>query len=153
MNANPEIPLQKGQPLSDADQRLKALFDAMDKNQFDFFDQAAKRIIELCTGMLGVLLAVVALGKDFPPAYLQGHPILQALVVAALALLVGALLSAVLAVWPRRYTFYEHDLSAMRREWERLFHLKARWVRGAYALFFAGMLCLAVLLAALVVGA
>ena len=146
----PDIPMQQGQPLSDSEKRLNALFDEMDKNQGDFLDQAGKRVIELCTGLLGILFAVTAFGKDFPPPYLKDNKFTQILVVGVLALLVGALLCAVLTVQPRKYKFYEHNLTEMRNEWVKLFTYKSTWMKWANWLFFAGTVLLALLIGVLI---
>lgn len=146
----PDVSMQPGQPPTDSEKRLKALFDEMDKNQFDFLDQAGKRIIELCTGLLGVLYAVTAFGKDFPPPYLKNCVPVKLLVLGVLALLVAALLCAVLAIQPRKYTHYEYNLSEMQKEWEKLFNHKSTWMQRANLLFFAGTLLLAALIAVLI---
>jgi hypothetical protein len=148
-----EIPIQQGKPLSDADKRLKALFDEMDKQQFEFFDQAGKRIIELSTGLLGVLYAVIAFGDKFPPPYLQGNAVVQWLTLGILVVLVGALLCAVLTIQPRKYKFYESNLTGMRAEWQKLFTHKSTWFRWAHWLFYAGMVLLAVLIGMLILSA
>jgi hypothetical protein len=145
-----DVPMQQGQKLSDSEKRLNALFDEMDKNQLDFLDQAGKRIIELCTGLLGLIFAVIAFGKDFPPAYLKDSLLTQILVMGVLVLLVAALLCAVLTVQPRKYKFYEHNLTEMRKEWVQLFTYKSSWMRRSNWLFFAGTLLLAVLIGVLI---
>jgi hypothetical protein len=148
-----EAPMQPGQPVSEAENRLKALFEEMDKNQLLFFDEAGKRIIELSTGLLGILFAVVAFGKDFPPQYLQDNLLLQVLVAGVLGFLVAALLGALITVQPRKYKHYEHNLTEMRNEWEKLFKVKSTWFRVASWLFFVGTGLLAVLIAVLVFSA
>lgn len=148
-----EVPLQAGKPLSDAEKRLNELFDEMDKKQLDFLDQAGKRVIELSTGLLGVLFAVTAFGDKFPPPYLASSPNVQWLAVGVLALLVGALLCAVLTVQPRKYKFYEHNLTEMRAEWVKLFTHKSAWLTRANWLFFAGTGLLAILIAVLILSA
>ncbi len=145
-----DVPLQTGEPLSDSEKRLKALFDEMDKRQLDFLDQAGKRMIELCTGLLGLLFAVIAFGKDFPPPYLTDNRPAQLLLIGVLMLLIGALLSAVFTVQPRKYKFYEYNLTEMRHEWIQLFQHKSRWLGRANWLFFAGALLLALLIASLI---
>lgn len=148
MSAQP--PILEGKPLSDEQKRLNALFDEMKKNQLTFIDEAGKRIIELSTGLLGVLFAVTAFGKDFPPPYLRANPLIQALVVATLAAFVLAVLAGVFTVQPRSYDFYESNLSAMRRELEKIVAHKSRWMKIANWTFFAGTVLLAALVAALV---
>ena len=144
------VPLQPGEPLNDSEKRLKALFDEMDKNQLNFLDQAGKRIIELCTALLGLLFAVTAFGKDFPPPYLKDNLLPQVLAGGVLALLVAALLCGVLTVQPRKYKYYEHNLSEMRTEWVKLFTYKSNWMRWATWLFFTGTLLLAGLIGLLI---
>jgi hypothetical protein len=145
-----DVPMQQGRPLSDSEKRLNALFDEMDKNQLDFLDQAGKRIIELCTALLGLIFAVIAFGEDFPPPYLNDSLLTQILVMGVLVLLVAALLCAVLTVQPRKYKFYEHNLTEMRKEWVQLFTYKSSWMRRSNWLFFAGTLLLAVLIGVLI---
>ncbi len=145
MSAEP--PILPGKPLSDEHKRLLALFDELKKNQLTFLDEAGKRIIELSSGMLGLLLAVVAFGKDFPPDYLKHNPDMQALVAVTLAAFVLALLAGVLTVQPRAYDFYDDNLSGMRRELEKIRAHNSRWMKAANWLFFSGSVLLALLIA------
>ncbi len=151
MSAQP--PILEGQPLSDEQKRLHALFDEMKKNQLTFLDEAGKRIIELTSGLLGLLFAVTAFGKDFPPPYLVAHPARQGLAVAALAAFALALLFGVLTVQPRRYDNYETNLTRLRKELDRIVAYKSRCMAVASWAFFAAALLLAVLVGALVLGA
>lgn len=146
----PDIPLQMGQTPTDSQKRLNELFDEMDKKQLDFLDQAGKRIIELSTGLLGILFAVTAFGDKFPPPYLASHPIIQILAVGVLVVLMVALLCAVITIQPRRYKFYEHNLSEMRAEWIKLVNTKAIWFTTANWFFFVGALLLAILVGVLI---
>jgi len=143
-------PVHDGKLLSDEQKRLNVLFDDMKKNQLTFLDEAGKRIIELSTGLLGVLFVVIALGKDFPPSYLKSAPLIQAIVVATLVSFVLAMLAAVLTVQPRNYNFYESNLTEMRNELLKILAYKSRWMKIANWLFFIGTVFLAVLIATLV---
>ena len=49
-------PLLPSEPLDAADERLLATFDEIEKQQLDFFDSAAKRIIELVTALLALAI-------------------------------------------------------------------------------------------------
>jgi len=144
-------PILEGKPPSEEQKRLNALFDEMKKNQLTFLDEAGKRIIELSTGLLGVLFAVTAFGKDFPPSYLKGNLLMQTLVVATLVIFVTAVLTGALTVQPRNYDFYEHNLSAMRTELEKIVAYKSRWMKIATWFFFFGIVMLAILISILVV--
>jgi hypothetical protein len=151
MHAQP--PILEGQPLNDEQKRISALFDEMKKNQLIFLDEAGKRIIELTTGLLGLLFAVTAFGKDFPPPYLSANPARQGLAVAALAAFALALLFGVLTVQPRHYDNYETNLTRMRKELDRIVTYKSRCMAVATWAFFVAALLLAVLVGALVLGA
>ena len=53
-------PLLPTEPLDAADERLLAIFDEIEKQQLDFFDSAAKRIIELVTALLALAIITSA---------------------------------------------------------------------------------------------
>ncbi len=147
------IPIYDGEELGPEDIRLNALFDEMKKNQLTFLDEAGKRIIELSTGLLGVLFAVTAFGKDFPPLYLKANPNTQWLAIAVLAVFVLALLFGVLTVQPRNYAFYESNLSEMRKELNKIVAYKSFCMQVATWAFFGGTLLLAFLIGSLVLAA
>ena len=155
MSAQPteNVPVYQGKSLSDEQKRLMALFDEMKKGQLSFLDEAGKRIIELSTGLLGVIFAITAFGKDFPPLYLQGRPFTQGLVIAVLAAFIIALLLGVVTVQPRNYAYYESNMSEMRKQLDKIVTHKSRWMKIATWSFFAGTLLLAVLIGSLVLSA
>lgn len=104
-----------GKPPTDEQAQLVALFNTLETQQLDFLDQAGKRIIELSTGLLGILFAVIAFGDKFPPAYLQGNLPAKGLTVATVVLYLVAIIVAVLGVQPRNYERYRHNLSNASR--------------------------------------
>jgi hypothetical protein len=146
-------PILKSTPLTDEQKRLVAMFDELKKKQLDFLDEAGKRIIELTTGLLGVLFAVSAFGNDFPPPYLKGNPLAQTAVAVTLGLYVASMLCGVFAVQPRDYQYYEHNLSEMRKVLDAIAQYKSRWFTAATILFVLGSLCLALLIGAIIFGA
>ncbi|HNT54663.1 MAG TPA: hypothetical protein PKG95_08115 [Anaerolineaceae bacterium] len=133
--------------------RLKALFEEMNKQQLTFLDEAGKRIIELGTGLLGILFAVIAFGKDFPPPYLTANPLVQGLAVAVLVVLTAALLAGVVTVQPAQYRYNPDNVTFMKEELERITKHKSGWMRWATWLFFAGTALLALLIIVLVCSA
>jgi hypothetical protein len=139
-----------GKPPTDEQEQLVALFNTLESQQLEFLDQAGKRVIELSTGLLGILFAVIAFGDKFPPTYLQGNVAAKGLTVAAVALYLAAILVAVLGIQPRDYQRYRHNLSAMRDELGKIVNHKARWVQAAALLFVLATLALAALIALLV---
>ncbi len=143
-------PIIDGHELSEEQKRLLALVDELRKGQLTFMDEAGKRIIELCTGLIGVLFAVLAFGGNFPPPYLAGSPVARALAVAAVLLLLLALLVALYAVQPRRYDDYPHNLTRLGEELKKMMDHKVHWVRVAGGLFYAGCLALALLVVTII---
>ncbi|MBN1284116.1 MAG: hypothetical protein JXB47_01820 [Anaerolineae bacterium] len=148
-----ELHVYESAPPDDADRRLLARFDEIEAGQLDLLDAAGKRIVELVTGLLGVLLAVLALGKNFPPPYLAGKPPAQILAIGALAFYLLAMLGGMWVVQPRTYKRYAHNLDLMREELAKIIADKARALRWAGGFFFAGSVCLAALLAAVILAA
>ncbi|MSP14408.1 MAG: hypothetical protein EXR62_15830 [Chloroflexi bacterium] len=137
---------------SDGDRRLAALFDDMEKGQLDFLDQAGKRIIELATLLLGLLFGVMAFGDKFPPPYLVNSAAARVLISATLICTVLSMLAGVLAVQPRSYPRYTHNLTKMRQVLEQMTRYKTRCFRLASGFFVLGSVALALLVAAIVWG-
>jgi hypothetical protein len=138
-------PILPATPPSDSDKALVKLWSELEKEQLDILDQANKRIIELVTGLQALFLAILAFSNDFPPPYLKtGAAPYVALLV--LALLTAALFSAVLGLQPRDYRKYEHNLTEMRAELERITNYKKKWYQNGIWLFTAGVIFLAVLI-------
>jgi uncharacterized membrane protein len=140
-----EVPVYQGKPLTDEHKRLIALFDEMKKSQIGFIEKSSKRIIELSTGLLGVLFAVTAFGDKFPPPYLKTNPLVQWMAVAVLVTLVAALLCSVLAVQPRNYDYYEKNITEMRKVLDKIIADKSHWMKSATWIFFVGAFLLAIL--------
>ena len=132
--------------------QLTALFDEMKKNQLTFLDEAGKRIIELSTGLLGVLFAVIAFGDKFPPSYIAGKPLTQGLLIIVLSVFVTAILFGVLTVQPRKYDYNDRSLTDMREKLKDLLAYKSLRMKAATWLFFAGTVLLAVLISSVVWG-
>jgi CDP-diglyceride synthetase len=147
---NNDIPVYDGQALDPEDARLKTLFDEMKKNQLTFLDEAGKRIIELSTGLLGLIFGVIAFGKDFPPPYFKANPTSQGLATGVLIALVLAILFGVLTVQPRSYKYNKHNLTSMKDQYNNIFTYKSRCMIAAAWAFFIGALLLAVLVGVLV---
>jgi hypothetical protein len=151
-DAQSPITIIEGRPLSDENKRLLALRDEIEKNQLEYLDQSAKRIVELVTLLLGVLFTIIAFGDKFPPAYLASQTT-KAVLLAVLTLYVVALLLGVVAMAPRKIKRYEHNVSEMRGELESLVSSKLIWFRASAIVFVLATLALAVLIGIIVLGA
>jgi len=98
---NDSIPNLPSRPPDPETLRIQAIFDELRKNQLTFLNEAGKRVIELSTGMLAVLYAVVAFGEDFPPPYLENDLGAQIMAVVTLVFFFLALVAGFLCVQPQ----------------------------------------------------
>ncbi len=146
-------PILEGRSPTATEERLVAIFAELETKQLEFLDQAAKRIIELVTALLGILFAAIAFGGDFPPAYLAGNIPIKLLGIGALGGYLLALLFALVAIQPRSYKLYRHNLTRMRAELDAIIEHKLRWLRIAGGLFGLGSVLLAGLVILLLVQA
>jgi p-aminobenzoyl-glutamate transporter AbgT len=132
-------------PIDDSDKRLSALFDDLEAGQLDFLDGAAKRLIELTTGLLGVLFTITAFGDKFPPPYLKHNDVANGMAVVTLVFYIVAMLLGMLVIQPRKYPRYPHNLGKMREVFETIRNDKVRWLRWGGIAFWLGSLMLAAL--------
>lgn len=129
--------------------RLKASFDELRKNQITFLNEAGKRVIELSTGMIGLVFTVLAFGKDFPPPYLAEAGA-KAAAAFSLACFFLALLAGLFCVQPQEYPDFPHNLDGMRKVLAEHNRWKAGWFRAGSVLFGLGVLGLVLLIATIV---
>ena len=153
MNDLPSIPVVSGSTMSEADERLIALFDKLEEGQLEFLDQAARRVIELSTAMLAVLFGVTAFGKDFPPPYLASNVLAKGLALATLGLYLLALFAGVVAVQPRPYSRSHAGLDRLRLTLEKIVTHKRGWYCAGIWLFLGGSLALAALIVVIILAA
>ena len=147
---NPQPPILEGRRPTAEEERLVEVFTELQKKQLEFLDEAAKRIIELVTALLGLLFAVIAFGDDFPPPYLAGNTVAKTMGIVALGCYLLALLVSLWAVQPRNYKRYDHNLKGMRAVLQQMISDKARPVVVAGVLFGIGSATLAILIASII---
>jgi len=131
---NEQLPFQP-QPIAEHEKRLIETFDDLEKHQLEFLDEGGKRIIELTTLLLGLLIGIATLGDEFPPAFLKNNVLGRVFTLAALVLYLGAMFMAMLCVQPRRYERHNYNLTFMREELDRIMAYKMRALWWAGALF------------------
>jgi len=146
-------PILDSQPVTDAQKRLLTFFDDVERQQVDFLQEAGKRIIEVTTGLLGVLYAVTAFGDKFPPPYLKDNPLAKGAAILALVLYLLAMALALRAVQPRDYQRYRNNLSKMQEVFDQIVQSKARALQGAGICFLLGSVSLALLIISVILAA
>ncbi len=140
-------------PPTEAQQEIITRFTDIEKNQLEFIEQAGKRVVEMTTVLLGLLLAAMSFGDTFPPPYLKDNGLTKGLLLIALALYVGAMFFGVWTVQPRLYRFHPHRLDKLPAELDAVLTRKAWTMRLATILFFLASLCLALLIDAIALSA
>ncbi len=133
-------------PETSADRELREWFEGQERGNIDRLEAGAQAVIQLVTGLYGVLFAVLALGDQ--PAYLQQATVRWAGAAGA-ALLFGALLSAMLVVVPCRVTHQRDNLTEMERAYRGLQQRKARMLGLAQLFFVLGIGCLVAVIVAI----
>lgn len=147
------IPVLEGEALSEEDNLLIAIMQDMKKGQIDFLDAGAKRLIELISVLLGVLLATLTIGDQYPPDYLSDNIWGKIFALLTLVLYIGAMFGSLMAIQPRRYKFYSYNLTQMKQELEKIIADKSWWLFVGGACFMAGSAALGLLLATLILSA
>lgn len=136
--------------LTETDRRLIALFDELEMGQLDFLDKAGKRLIELATALIGVLFAITTFGDGYPPPYLKDSNTTKVLAIVTLAFYVLTMLMGMLAIQPRKYPRYPHNLDKMREVFDSVRDNKMRWLTVGGVLFWLGSVALAILVVSVI---
>ncbi len=110
----------------------------------DTLDAAARQVVGLATGLLGLLFGVLSLSRDPLPPPLRG-PLLAGLAALAVFFLLFALACSLWALRPRRLTVSSR-LADQRQAFEGLVRAKARAVAAAHLTLFLGLTALGALL-------
>ncbi len=111
----------------------------------DNLEAAARLLVGLVTGLLGLLLGVLTVASDPLPGYLR-LPSVRALGVAAVVLLLLGLLAALVVVLPRRVVAASTRPESQAAAFERLLRRKATALAVATAAFGLGLAALGAVL-------
>ncbi|GIV89792.1 MAG: hypothetical protein KatS3mg055_2310 [Chloroflexus sp.] len=99
-------------PETPADRELREWFESQERGNIERLEAGAQTIIQLVTGLYGVLFAVLALSNQ--PAYLQ-NPIVRWAGTVGVCTFFGSLLAAMLVAIPRRIVYQKDNLTEMQR--------------------------------------
>lgn len=149
-----QIPIIGSEPETqdeiEENQRLKAIFDDIEKNQLAFLDEAGKSVIERVATFLAILFGVTAFGSGFPPAYLKGNHWNKYLVIAILLCYLVAMGLGILAIQPRSYSWHRYQAKKNAETLKGIIAYKKGMVQWAGILFALGTLILAGLIVSLI---
>lgn len=133
-------------PETTDDRELREWFESQERGNIERLEAGAQTIIQLVTGLYGVLFAVLALSNQ--PAYLQ-NPIVQWAGTVGVCTFFGSLLAAMLVAIPRRIVYQKDNLTEMQRVYGRLQGQKATLLRTAQVVFLIGTACLVTVILAI----
>jgi hypothetical protein len=108
-------------------------------------EAAARTIVGLVTGLLALLLGVLAVDEDPLPSYLWDAG-MRPLGVAAISCLLVALLCALTVLLPRRIAVSSHRPDEQKKAFGRMLSRKARWLTLTVIAFGLGLLLLGTVL-------
>jgi hypothetical protein len=120
-------------------------FAAQALGSLDTLEAAARTILGLVTGLLGLLLGVLSLSEDPLPSYLWNSPV-RALGIGAVVALLAALGSALVVLLPRRLAVSSHRPDLQARAFEAMLARKACWLTATVIAFGGGLLLLGAIL-------
>lgn len=123
------------------EKRLREWFDEQALASPGTLDAAAKVVVSLVTGLLTILFGVLAVAEDPLPAYMGSWAIRLLGMWCVLALL-GALLCALAALWPRRLEVDAARPEAQAKVFADLLDRKAGWLKAAEIAFGLGVILL-----------
>lgn len=136
-------------PEQPADRALREWFDDQEKRNLDRIEAGAQTITQLVTGLYGVLFAVLALSDQ--PVYLQRSSI-KWLGLCGVITFFGALLAALVTLYPLRASFQQDNLTEMQRVYDRIRRRKAFSLQISLGLFLLGIGLLAAVIVAVLWG-
>lgn len=136
-------------PETPEEREVREWFEAQRRTNLDRLEAGAQTLIQLITGVYGVLFAVLALSDQ--PAYLQ-RPVVLWAGSAGVCVFFAALLAAIMVTLPRRVRYQEDNLTDMQRAYRRLVARKATLLRIAHIIFLIGVACLVTVILAILWG-
>ena len=109
-------------------------------------EEAARLVIGLVTGLIGVLFSVLTISADKLPGYLS-LPGVRALGVAAVVLWLLSLLFGLLVVVPFQWQINPSKPASEKATFEQLLAHKSRWLTASVICFWVGVTALGIILA------
>lgn len=118
--------------------QLLTFFDTAEAKSLEALEAAARQIITLVTGLLGLVFGVLALNQADLPGELAG-PLVVALALLTLLGLAAALFAALAVVIPQRHDLRAGSLDDRRLLYGRLLASKSNRLYAATVAFGSGM--------------
>lgn len=142
MSEQQQIPIFDAEEPTDEQRHLLTLASDLETRELEFFNEAGKSITERSATFLAVLLGVTVFSKVFPSADLLGNFLAKSLISISIILYLLAMVMGLRTGYPKSYTLYRYNLTAMRRILDKMIARKSRFLQIANILFWLGTLTL-----------
>jgi hypothetical protein len=126
---------------TEAEKALAEYFEKLALASPDTLEAAARTVLGLVTGLLGVLFGVLAVASDPLPGYLRS-PLMRGLGAVTVAALLVSLVGALGVVLPRRIRVSSARPDQQARAFRRMLGRKSRWLTVTVFAFGLGLVTL-----------
>ncbi|NCC32266.1 MAG: hypothetical protein EOM24_09610 [Chloroflexia bacterium] len=133
-------------PETTDERELREWLEKQKRGNIERLETSAQTIIQLVTGLYGVLFAVLALSDQ--PAYLE-QPVVQWAGTVGVTAFFATLVMALFVLLPRRVSYETDNLSEMQAVYQGLLGRKAVLLQLAQGFFLIGMAALVVVILAI----
>ncbi|PDW00296.1 hypothetical protein [Candidatus Chloroploca asiatica] len=133
-------------PETPDERELREWLEKQKRGNIERLETSAQTIIQLVTGLYGVLFAVLALSDQ--PAYLE-QPVVQWAGTVGVGAFFATLVMALFVLLPRRVSYETDNLGEMQAVYQGLLGRKAVLLQIAQGCFLIGMAALVVVILAI----
>ena len=127
------------------EQKIREWFDAQVSESPNNIEEAARLLIGLVTGLLGVLFGVLTISAETLPVYLSA-PIVKITGVAAVILWLISLLAGLFVILPRRWEVGVSKPVLQTEIFSQLLRYKSRWMTISVFTFGLAIIALGIVL-------
>lgn len=127
------------------EKKLREWFETQKLESVKNLEEAARLLIGLVTGLLGALFGVLTVSAETLPKYFS-LPLVKVCGIAAVALWLLSLLSALIVVTPRKWQSDAGKPETQSQTFKEILFHKSIWLRTSVMLFGAAVIALGVVL-------
>ena len=129
---NPK-PVRIGEAETPEEKRLRLWWEQQELESVNNVEKAAREVIALVTGLLGLLMGMLAVAEDPLPNYLNSD-VVKGLSIATIVAFLVALSGSLLVIYPRQWKVHRYQSIHRETIFRELLEYKQRfWLVGAGA--------------------
>jgi hypothetical protein len=132
---------------NEEEKKLREWFTTQSLESPKNIEEAARLLIGLVTGLLGVLFGVLTVSAETLPKYLS-MPLVKGFGIASVILWLLSLLASLVVVLPRKWRADAGKPDEQKQIFAQIFYLKSQWMTAAVICFGLAIIALGVVLVA-----